>query len=656
VIEAGGHVADQLTNARVEARARSSPTGRWAPPVLLGLGLGLAIFLLYYLAYPFRHLTLPMGFDPPYYVWRGQYLASQGLGNGGFAGRPGYPLLSVLMGSATGLPQLQLVSVLSMVLVSLLARAVGAFAAGALGTDRWRWAVTVAVTGVVVGPAHLVGENLSNTLNLIFEIAALVPLAWAVGGRRGFWAAVALLVSAGVAHWDFLVTFGAVLFVAVLLAMPSAGRAWAEGAPLLRTEAGLLAGVGALVAAIMGVLVAAVLRAPVVTIDVGQDRVLYWKKFTRDLARLSAPAAAGLMGGWAVPALDRRWSPQGDRPIQDPGRAFAGRIVGAWTLVMAVGMLAGATTLKLPPARFLALLVALPGALVTSMALWMVARWVGGHGPLAARPRRRAIASGVVAIVALVALALPGALRWYRYPVLLKDRVLQQAEVAGRYLEHLPPGQPVVFALDYFLAPFPNGPVLGERSIRIGVPAERQPDVHFFVGTVDDLLAGRRTPPPNDRLRVTTAQYWDDVRDVLAQAPPVLVLRDLAGTGFEEAEALGARPVGPGVEVLRGGAGAPSVPAPSAVQGVPPGFGGVVWGLAILLLLGVAGAGWTRAMLAPGSSPEAFVSMAPVVGAAALVLGGLLAAEAGIQLGGVGGVVTYALVTAGGVVASFRLR
>src|SRR2546428_6160114 len=56
---------------------------------LVTLGLSVAIFLFYFAAYPIRHLKLPMGFDPPYYVWRAQYLASQGIGAGGTAARPG---------------------------------------------------------------------------------------------------------------------------------------------------------------------------------------------------------------------------------------------------------------------------------------------------------------------------------------------------------------------------------------------------------------------------------------------------------------------------------------------------------------------------------------------------------------------------------------
>src|SRR6266545_800450 len=99
----------------------------------------MAIFLLYFAAYRLRHLTLPVGLDPPWYVWRAEHFAARGLGTGELAARPGYPVLSAILGSLTGLSQLETTVVLSLVLVSLLALAVGAFSRAGLGFERWRW-------------------------------------------------------------------------------------------------------------------------------------------------------------------------------------------------------------------------------------------------------------------------------------------------------------------------------------------------------------------------------------------------------------------------------------------------------------------------------------------------------------------------------------
>jgi len=648
-------MTEQLTARGRTPRTAPPRDGRsWTGVALAGsiaLALSIAIFVLYFGAYPLRHLHLPMGFDPPYYVWRADYLGAHGVGTGTLASRPGYPILSAMLGSVTGRPQLELVSILSLVLVPLVSLAVGAFVVAGLAADRWGWAVAVAATGVVLGPTHLVGENLSNTLNLALELAALVPLAAAVAGsRRGFWAAVALLVAAGVAHWDFLAVFVVTLAVAVLLALDSSRREMASGSPFFRTEAGVLAGVGGAATAITGVLVVGVLRAPLVTIEVGEDRVLYLRKFVRDLVRLLVPIGAAL-AFWMVPDAER-----GLRGTLNPSpartRRFARRIISAWTAVAVAGVLIGGLTLKVPPARFLALLVALPGAVGVAAAVAYVSRWVGRRTGSSVRSGRSAFASVVVAGVLLGGLAIPAVLRWYGYPVLLQEQALREAEVAGRYVGSLRSGQQVMFLVGYETPPFPYGPVLAERTIRIELPSNRQADVHFFVGAIGDLVAGRQTPPPGDRLGITTAGYRKDVRSLLANPMPVLVVRELAGNGFEDALALGARSLGPGVAVLRG----PPLGEPDALPTLPravPSLGqGVLWGITALLMLAAAGSGWTRMFLSPRASPETFFSIAPAVGAAALTLGGLVAGEIGGRLTHGGGIITSVVVTITGVAAA----
>jgi len=655
-------MTEQLAESPVAHAARPLGSRRVVGLAAAALALSFGVFLLYFLAYPVRHLSLPVGFDPAYYVWRAQYLASQGIGTGSAASRPGYPILSAIAGSLTGLSQLQIMPVLSLVLVSLLALAVGAFASAGLGAGRARWALVVAVTGVVVGPTHLVGENLSNTLNLVLIVAALVPLAWAVGGGGGFWGAVAMLVAAGVAHWDFLVTFGMVLIVTGALALLSARRSGPEPGPsLARTEAGVVARVAATVAAIMAVLIGVVLRAPLVTIEVGQDRVLYWNKFKRDLLRLMAPAVAGTIGGWAfvpgrrtlrmdaVPESGLGASKEDSRRRQ---RAFSGRLLAAWTGVMVAGIVLGAVTLKLPPARFLALLVAVPGAIVTAWVVAFLASRVRTARLRAPDARAGVVAAWGVVVVAVAALALPGVFRWYRYPVLLKEQTLEQARLAGQYLQTLPPHDPVIFVVDYFLAPFPTGPILAEREIKIGLPPQREADAHVFVGDVSDLLQGRLTPPPNARLELATRPYRKDVVPLIGKDPVTLVLQGVAGRSFQDARRLGATAVGPGVLVLRAPAPPSALIAASQLRAETSLVRGSLWGLGLLVLLGACGAGWTRAILDPKASVETFVSMAPVVGAAFLILAGLVADEFGARLAGAGGVFVYLVTTMAGLAAA----
>src|SRR6266498_5535083 len=318
--------------------------------LLLGLGLSMAIFVLYFAAYRLRHLTLPVGLDPPWYVWRAEHFTARGLGTGELAARPGYPVLSAILGSLTGLSQLETTVVLSLVLVSLLALAVGAFSRAGLGFERWRWAVVVATTGVVLGPTHLVGENLSNALNITLEIGAMVALVGFAGGGRGMVGAVALLLASGLAHWDFVAVFAVVMSVAFIMALPSSVRDLRRGVTAVRTEAGALAALAAWTGGILLIVVGAVLRAPFRTIEIGNDELLFRRKFRTDVARLFVPGLAGLVGPWGLPLVPRRESTlsEGD----ERRRALAVRLLRAWTYVMAAGMVVGLLSLAVPPARF----------------------------------------------------------------------------------------------------------------------------------------------------------------------------------------------------------------------------------------------------------------------------------------------------------------
>jgi hypothetical protein len=254
----------------------------------------------------------------------------------------------------------------------------------------------------------------------------------------------------------------------------------------------------------------------------------------------------------------------------------------------------------------------------------------------------------VVLATPLVAILLwPAALRWFKYPVLMRPASLQQAETAGAYVRALPPRTPVVFVMGYEGGrPGAYQAVVKERTIRIAMPPERQADLYFFVGEPADLLAGRRTPPPDARAGRITLPYWRAVRTILHGHPPAMVLQDTGRREFDASASLGARAIGPGVALLRG----PSptrplmaAPSPDVAPSMPGGLG---LALLILAILAVAGGGWTSVM-AGGAAPVEMVCLAPVIGAGALVLGGFAAAVLGNGLrGGVG--VAAAAGTAGG--------
>jgi hypothetical protein len=621
----------------------------WAPTAAVAAALALSLFLFYFAVYRTKHYRLPVGFDAPWYVWRASFVGQEGIGPVGTAARPGHAVLSGLLGSVSGLSQLRLAVVFPLLLVAVFALAVGAFASSALDAGPgglFRWAVTIVVAGTVLGTTRLVGENVATLLTLALVVAALVPLMGFAAGGRGFAGAVVLLVAAGLSHWLFLAVFLAVLLGASLLAAPRSLRdRTAGGRALIRTESGALAGVVGAVAAAMAVLIFGVLQAPLNTIDVPEDPTRFVPKLKTDLRRMFLPALApaALLGIGAGVAAGR------GRP-RTRAQALALRILLAWVVVSAAGLVYGVATKDLPPHRFLEIFLAVPGALALTEAVVFAGRWLGRRTSGVARP---VLVAGLTA-GAVAALAVPGAITWYRHSTRqwIDPVALQESFTASRYLRLIPEGQPVVFIVG---ASGPAGIIsvpLKERTIRVAVAPERQPDVYLFVGTPADFLAGRRTLVPNQAVNEETLPYWEQVRTVLGARPPALALKSLGPRQFADAVGSGAPELGPGVALVRGprpGAVIAATKLPPAVPSLPI---GLLWAAALLALLSAAGAGWTKVFLGPGTSPPVFLALVPAVGCAVLMLGGFVATEIGIRLSGPGGILTYLVVSASGAIGA----
>jgi hypothetical protein len=151
--------------------------------------------------------------------------------------------------------------------------------------------------------------------------------------------------------------------------------------------------------------------------------------------------------------------------------------------------------------------------------------------------------------------------------------------------------------------------------------------------------------------------YWDDVRRVLPQKPPILVLQAFAREQFDRALSSGWKLVAPGVAILTRGtdppapAALPSTPLPRSVP-YPP--AGVLWAVIILLMLFCSGLGWSRLMFGPRTDRLGILGAAPAVGAAALILAALVPARAGVGMGGAAGVVTVVVVAGAGWLFAWR--
>jgi hypothetical protein len=507
-----------------------------------------------------------------------------------------------------------------------------------LAPRSWKlWLVTVAVTGAVLGATRLVGENVANLLTVALEAGTFVVLVNAPSRTVALWGSVAMLVAAGLAHWVFLAVFGVGVAATVGLSLAAARRSDPRRAMEIRDEARLLVTIGLWTAAILAVLVVVVLRAPFRTFEIFRTSREFTPKFITDVARLWPAALAGALGAYAMGRQRRERL----EPYEQAKRAFSERMLLGWTLASIAGVLFGLVTVGihrfgLPPHRFLGLLIAVPGIVAAGIGVWWAADRIGWR-----------VAGAAVTVAAVGLLAVPSVIRWYKYPILMRSEALQQAETAARYVAQLPPGQPFVFDVDgrgpavVFDAP------LRERVIRMALSPDRQVDLHLFVGRPTDLVAGRRTPDTGLRVQINRP-YWVDVARVLPQRPPVLVLQAMGGDEFAEAVAMGAPVIGTGVALLQG-----PRPAHRLVEGpmpdaVPPVAAAMGWAVVLLALLAVAGAGWTSVILGRSSRPVTFVSLAPLVGTGALLLGAFAATELGVRLHGAGGIATYLAVTVGG--------
>jgi hypothetical protein len=632
---------------RETVRPAARPAG-WGPAAVLALLTTLAIFIFYFLPYPIRHARLPSGFDAAWYVWRATYVGLSGIGPVGTASRPGHAVLSALLGSVSGQSQLQMSVVFSQLLPALLALVVGALAVAVTGRGRGVWLATVAATGAVLGTTRLVGENLANLLNVLLEVGAVLVLIYAATRRRAMWGAVALLVAAGLAHWVFLAVFGVVVAAAVVLSLLVAPSVDEPRSLEIREEARSLVVVGLWTAALVGFLIMVVLRTPFRTFEIFQNPHEYAPKFITDLARLWPAGIVACAGLFVLLHLARQ-------PLDEEGaarRSFSSRMLLAWAVASGAGVFAALITLKvdrfpLPPHRFLGLLVAVPGMVAAGAALWWAGTRVGESVSRTRRPALGMTAGALVVLAAVAALAVPSVMRWYRYPILLSPGGLREAETASQYVGQLPKGSPFVFVVDAYGPAVVYEAALREREIRMALPPDRQEDLHLFVGSPSDLLAGRRTLFLPD-FNPVNAPYWKDVSAILPGHPPVLVLQSMGGYEFTQALSLGASLIGPRVALLQGPPPVRPLSEGALPNGVPSTPVAVLRAAALLALLSVAGVGWTRSIVDDAARPEVVISLVPVVGSGALLLGGFVAAELGVRLHGAGGIGTFVVVSVAG--------
>jgi hypothetical protein len=227
-----------------------------------------------------------------------------------------------------------------------------------------------------------------------------------------------------------------------------------------------------------------------------------------------------------------------------------------------------------------------------------------------------------------------------------------------------PRGTPIVLVVDA-RGDRPAIPALQDaNAVRAVVPASRVPDIHVFMGSPADFLAGRPTitgSPQHDRL---ARDYWARLQPELARGALAVVVRSFDPQSYAAAVQLhGSRQLAPGVMALPGYVGrgraaagvrasmvgvGPTQPAPGYISpwipvGLAPG---------VLILLVVIGLPLARWLLSDGS-PWAQVALAPSIALGALAFDAIAVDRTGGRLGSPAGIAEVVVLLAAEVAAAW---
>lgn len=611
--------------------------------------------------YPARGITHPTGYDTPRYLWRTACVGEVGLDGLEECGpprtplypsralptRPAYPLLTLPLEAVTGTSPFTVAAVLPGVAAALVALAAAVLVTAAIRAGPGTAVLVALVVGMSPIVVRLAGPEayVDNMAALALGTGGLAAALAFAAGRQGGVAAVALLATAALAHWTTYALLALALAGMALLAVPAALRARQGGTPLLRTPAGrtaLVVGGSAVGFAAVGL--AALGRLPE-GFEAAESELA--RKLRDDLPRhrlpLTLPLAAA--GGVAL------WRP--GREGRAEGRSLT-VLLSAWLVLVGAGLLVWLAGRRSVPAHRL-LLQALPLPILGGVAL-------ARGAALLRRGAGRAAAVTVAAIV-LVAWGWLGWSQWSRNVTFFEPGELAGAEQAAAYLA-LVPERTVVVLVHGDPNPLHRGafgvdPVNAydrlTHVLRAGLPPDQVSRIRFFLGRHQDLEAGRPTRtgfnPVYDRVSRLELRA---LRPVLDADPVVLALEE----STEEFGALAERfpQVAPGVVAVEGPAVSMGVATPASRVSTGGVAAVAVAAAGSLLALGLAGVGWTLALLGRTLRPFEVAALAPVVGVSAALVAGLVADRLGFRLAGGAGAATLAGTAVAGAAAAVAAR
>jgi len=566
-----------------------------------------------------HHYPFAVGPDMPVYLWWARVGAAEGISLVGE--RPGTPALIPTVAGALDVGLVAGVAAVQYALMPACGLAAAALARGRGEPPRLAWlagAVLAIAWSTFLGAGYL--ANLALVAAFLAAAAALARRT-----RRGTVAAALLLGGGGLAHPEFFLLTAAVLVVTATWSWRRGRRSRADATDD-RADAGrVLAALGGGSGVVVGGILAALVGPARLAGDTSLDAML---RRTGQWAELRHVYLDRLVDNW------RRYAPFMTTALaiagSDRARGFVRRFLVAWTLVTAAALPVGVITGWFPPDRILTFAFCLP--VLAGFGLV----WIGDRiGHRTAWP---------VAIVLVTLIVLPAMRDWRAQQTYVSPDELADVTDAGRIAATTPLGTPIVFVvddpdLDTALFRLSHG----LNVARAALPPDRAVDVHVFLGSAADLLAGRPTTrgdPVYDRASA------DSLAGVPAGPRGIFVVRELDG----DPEALSTPSLEAWHDVL-----ATNVPIPASL---PAGDGelfasdpGTIASATFraFLLFVVVGGGWAWwAFGDRARDAAAALAVAPAFGSATLTLVALGLERVGGDLHG-RGTVAVACAMAGGI-------
>ena len=595
----------------------------------------------------------PLGPDLFGYIWQTRIIGHTPLS--GIDPRPGVPVLGSVLAGLRVTWDWSAALVLAPVMIVALGFAVAVALRIAFPLPRWTLGVLGFVVSLWGGSIYLAQGHLANLLSLVCIVPAVLLLAI----PSGTWmsrmiGATAMATASGLAHAGFLPFYTAAAGLWLLLSIPSLlrarrqGRRWWEEPSCSFVLALLIA------AAVVAVVIFGAMGTSVDGFTNIDDGI---SEYGDRLARIT-----GVVGLWVSRTSVLAFiGIVAARRLAGP-RSRALTLLGlAWMMVSLVGGLVALALPSFPGHRALASI--LPLAALCGLGIVGVALVALGSTTAEATDRRTRIGPLRASLAAFIVISLSVLVVSPNLERLTKRaKRNDKGEVArtiASYVATVDPGGPVVVLVD----PSQRMDALSWRGrqnqVRGLAPTASIARIFFLVGQLgEDLMPVQTVAPENagdPAFVYAVRQSWSTGGAALREDAIILVAQ--AYVPPEVWDQLVDRPsqiVIPGLAVLRGPLESPTELV--ATGGLPKGQ--ALWQvLGCILALVLLGGGFGGAVVLErrGSVLDA-IAIAPSLGAAVVVLVGVVVALLGWDPAGVGGLFLVGLAAAGGYLLAWRRR